>query len=99
MPLGTSDVPHIPVPFPTRFQEGSAVARGVGVAKRRVPHRATARNGGRVVLATMLAESPDALQRQDYHALRSLCGTAPVMRRSGKRDEERSCVTRAHSAG
>ena len=34
----------IPVPFPTRFQEGSgAVARGVSVAKRRVPHRATAR--------------------------------------------------------
>jgi hypothetical protein len=31
---------------------------------------------GRVVLATMLAESPDALQRRDYHALRSMCGTA-----------------------
>jgi hypothetical protein len=31
---------------------------------------------GRVVLATMLAESPDALQRRDYHALRCLCGTA-----------------------
>src|SRR5262245_40045187 len=47
---------------------------------------------GRVVLATMLAESPDALQRRDYHALRTLCGTAPVTRRSGK-----SCiVTRRH---
>ena len=35
---------HIPVPFPTRFQEGSGgVARGVSVAKRRVPPRATAR--------------------------------------------------------
>jgi transposase len=39
---------------------------------------------GRIVLATMLAESQDALQRRDYHALRSLCGTAPVTRRSGK---------------
>jgi transposase len=48
---------------------------------------------GRVVLATMLAESPDALQRRDYHALRTLCGTAPVTRRSGK-----SCiVTRRHA--
>jgi len=48
---------------------------------------------GRVVLATMLAESPDALQRRDYHALRILCGTAPVTRRSGK-----SCiVTRRHA--
>src|SRR5262245_28051188 len=32
--------PQIPVPFPTRFQEGSGgVARGVSVAKRRVPPR------------------------------------------------------------
>jgi transposase len=42
---------------------------------------------GRAVLATMLAESPDALQRRDYHALRTLCGSAPVTRRSGK-----SCI-------
>jgi transposase len=39
---------------------------------------------GRTVLATMLAEAPDALQRRDYHALRTLCGSAPVTRRSGK---------------
>jgi hypothetical protein len=38
----------------------------------------------RTVLATMLAEAPDALQRRDYHALRTLCGSAPVTRRSGK---------------
>ena len=42
---------------------------------------------GRTVLATMLAEAPDALQRRDYHALRNLCGSAPVTRRSGK-----SCI-------
>jgi transposase len=42
---------------------------------------------GRTVLATMLAEAPDALQRRDYHALRTLCGSAPVTRRSGK-----SCI-------
>jgi transposase len=39
---------------------------------------------GRTILATMLAEAPDALQRRDYHALRNLCGSAPVTRRSGK---------------
>jgi transposase len=42
---------------------------------------------GRTVLATMLAEAPDALQRRDYHALHNLCGSAPVTRRSGK-----SCI-------
>src|SRR5262245_40198212 len=39
-----AEAPHIPVSFPMRFQEGSgAVARGVSVAKRRVPQWATAR--------------------------------------------------------
>jgi transposase len=42
---------------------------------------------GRIVLATMLAEASDALQRRDYHALRTLCGSAPVTRRSGN-----SCI-------
>jgi transposase len=41
----------------------------------------------RTVLATLLTEAPDALQRRDYHALRVLCGSAPVTRRSGK-----SCI-------
>jgi transposase len=40
---------------------------------------------GRIVLATLLAEASDALQRRDYHALRSLTGVAPVTKRSGKR--------------
>lgn len=40
---------------------------------------------GRIVLATLLAEAWEPLQRRDYHALRSLCGVAPVTRRSGKR--------------
>ena len=39
---------------------------------------------GRIVLATLLAEAFDALRRRDYHALRCLCGVAPVTRRSGK---------------
>lgn len=39
---------------------------------------------GRIILATLLAEAFDPLQRRDYHALRCLCGTAPVTRRSGK---------------
>jgi transposase len=39
---------------------------------------------GRVVLATLLAEAPDPLQRRDYVALRSLTGIAPVTKQSGK---------------
>jgi Transposase IS116/IS110/IS902 family len=42
---------------------------------------------GRIVLATLLAEGWEALRRRDYHALRTLCGTAPVTKRSGK-----SCI-------
>jgi transposase len=48
---------------------------------------------GRIVLATLLAEAHDALQRRDYAALRSLTGAAPVTKRSGK-----SCtVIRRHA--
>ena len=39
---------------------------------------------GTKVLATLLAEGSDAVRRRDYHALRCLCGVAPVTRRSGK---------------
>jgi transposase len=39
---------------------------------------------GRIVLATLLAEGSDPLQRRDYPALRCLTGVAPVTRRSGK---------------
>ena len=39
---------------------------------------------GRIVLATLLAEAWDPLQRRDYPALRSLTGVAPVTKRSGK---------------
>jgi transposase len=39
---------------------------------------------GRIILATLLAEGWDLLRRRDYHALRAVCGVAPVTRRSGK---------------
>jgi transposase len=39
---------------------------------------------GRIVLAVLLAEASDTLQRADYGILRILCGVAPVTRRSGK---------------
>jgi len=42
---------------------------------------------GRIVLATLLAEAFDVLQRRDYAALRSLTGVPPVTKRSGK-----SCI-------
>lgn len=40
---------------------------------------------GRIVLAVLLAEAWRAIEARDYHALRALCGVAPVTRRSGKR--------------
>lgn len=39
---------------------------------------------GRINIAALLAEGSDPLRRRDYHALRTLCGAAPVTRRSGK---------------
>jgi transposase len=39
---------------------------------------------GRIILATLLAEAHDALQRRDYYGLRALSGVAPVTKRSGK---------------
>jgi transposase len=38
----------------------------------------------RVVCATLLAEAWEPLQQRNYHALRCLCGVAPVTRSSGK---------------
>jgi transposase len=45
---------------------------------------ASSPGAGRFVLATLLAEAFDPLQRRDYPALRCLTGVAPVTRRSGK---------------
>jgi transposase len=42
---------------------------------------------GRIILAMLLSEAWDGLQRRDYAALRSLTGVAPVTKKSGK-----SCI-------
>jgi transposase len=42
---------------------------------------------GRIILATLLSEGTEPVQRRDYAALRSLTGVAPVTKRSGK-----SCI-------
>ena len=39
---------------------------------------------GRIVLATLLTEAPQAVRERDYHALRCLAGVAPVTKQSGK---------------
>ena len=39
---------------------------------------------GRITLATLLCEGSGPLSRRDYQALRTLCGAAPVTKRSGK---------------
>ena len=56
---------------------------------------------GRIVLATLLAEAWEPLRARDYHALRSLCGVAPVTRRSGKKCVvmmRQACHTRLRTA-
>lgn len=47
---------------------------------------------GRIVLATLLAEAWEPLARRDYHALRLLCGVAPVTVSSGKLRGKRAIV-------
>jgi transposase len=42
---------------------------------------------GKLVCATMLAEAWEPLENRDYSTLRSLCGVAPVTKRSGKQYE------------
>jgi transposase len=42
---------------------------------------------GRINLAALIAEGSGPLSRRDYPALRTLCGAAPVTKRSGK-----SCI-------
>lgn len=39
---------------------------------------------GKLVCATMLAEASEPLENRDYSSLRTLCGVAPVTKRSGK---------------
>lgn len=56
---------------------------------------------GRMVLATLLTEAHEPLQRRDYHALRSLAGVAPVTRQSGKSRivvQRRACHRRLSNA-
>ncbi|MFO1016698.1 MAG: IS110 family transposase [Hyphomonadaceae bacterium] len=56
---------------------------------------------GRIVLATLLSEAWEPLRRRDYHALRNLCGVAPVTKRSGKTNivmRRRACHPRLANA-
>jgi transposase len=56
---------------------------------------------GKLVCATMLAEAAEPLERRDYSALRTLCGVAPVTKRSGKQyavSMRSSCSSRLRTA-
>jgi transposase len=57
---------------------------------------------GRITAATMLAEANEAIQKRDYHALRSYGGVAPITRQTGKSKGvvmmRRSCNTRLKDA-
>lgn len=69
------------------------VSAGRAVGQRDVTILRSLPGVGRIVLATLLAEASEALQRRDYHALRCLSGIAPVTRRSGK-----SCIVQMRQA-
>jgi transposase len=56
---------------------------------------------GRIILATLLAEAPQAVRERDYHALRLHGGVAPVTRQSGKHRyvvRRRACNRRLRNA-
>jgi transposase len=56
---------------------------------------------GITVVATLLAEAPEALSRRDYHALRAHAGIAPVTHQSGKHSSvvmRRACNARLRDA-
>jgi len=68
----------------TGTAEPGEMTPGQSTEQRDVTILASLPGVGRIVLATLLAEAFDPLQNRDYHALRCLCGVAPVTRRSGK---------------
>jgi transposase len=56
---------------------------------------------GKLVCATMLAEASEPLEKRDYSTLRTLCGVAPVTKRSGKQyavSMRTSCSRRLRTA-
>ncbi len=56
---------------------------------------------GKLVCATMLAEASEPLEKRDYSSLRTLCGAAPVTKRSGKQyavSMRASCSPRLRAA-
>ena len=67
-----------------RLAGGEETAEGQREEQRDVTILRSLPGVGRIVLATLLAEAQDALQRRDYHALRCLSGVAPITKRSGK---------------
>lgn len=67
-----------------KLAEGGESEPGQNAEQRDVTILASLPGIGRIVLATLLAEAFDPLRRRDYHALRCLCGVAPVTKRSGK---------------
>lgn len=88
-----------------RLQLDELTAKLVGAIEGQEQHDAAILRSlpgvGRIVLATLLAEAWEPLQRRDYHALRNLCGVAPVTRRSGKTSlilRRRACHPRLANA-
>lgn len=56
---------------------------------------------GRMVLAALLSEAPEAIASRDYHHLRLITGVAPVTRRSGKSirvERRQACQNRLREA-
>ena len=69
----------------TRFEAPKERSSGQMCEQRDVAILRSLPGIGRINLATLLAEGWDLLRRRDYHALRTLSGTAPVTRQSGRK--------------
>jgi transposase len=85
----------------TKLETPSENAPGQACEQRDVTILRSSPGIGRIVLATLLAEASEPLQRRDYHALRTLSGQAPVTRRSGKQClviRRRACNKRLENA-
>ena len=67
-----------------RLTQAEGTEPGQQPEQRDVAILASSPGAGRITIATLLAEAWDALQARDYHALRCLCGVAPVTRQSGR---------------
>ena len=78
------ELPAGPASAPGAADEASGDAPGQPERHRDAAVPLSLPGVGATVAAALLSEAPDALRNRDCHALRCICGVAPVTRRSGR---------------